>query len=62
MTVIFTTAVPDDVRGALSRWKMESMPGLCVGTLSSRVRDELWEAVSAAIADGAAVLLHPQVN
>ncbi|WP_129838119.1 type I-E CRISPR-associated endoribonuclease Cas2e [Streptomyces sp. RFCAC02] len=62
MTVISTTAVPDHVRGALSRWMLETMPGLYVGTLSARVRDELWKAVSATIADGAAVLLHPQAN
>ncbi|MCF6523769.1 type I-E CRISPR-associated endoribonuclease Cas2e [Streptomyces sp. JJ36] len=59
MTVIATTAVPDHVRGALSRWMTETMPGLYVGTLSARVRDELWEAVVGTIGSGAAVLLHP---
>ncbi|NBM19848.1 type I-E CRISPR-associated endoribonuclease Cas2e [Streptomyces sp. GC420] len=59
MTVIATTAVPDHVRGALSRWLTEPMPGLYVGTLSARVREELWSAVSASVADGAAVLMHP---
>ncbi|MGW8376005.1 type I-E CRISPR-associated endoribonuclease Cas2e [Streptomyces sp. ODS28] len=62
MTVIGTTAVPDHVRGALSRWMTETMPGLYVGTLSGRVRHELWEAVSATVGSGAAVLLHPQAN
>ncbi len=59
MIVISTTAVPDHVRGALSRWLVEPAPGLYVGTVSARVRDELWSAVSAAIADGAAVCVHP---
>ncbi|WP_181764133.1 type I-E CRISPR-associated endoribonuclease Cas2e [Streptomyces albidus (ex Kaewkla and Franco 2022)] len=62
MTVIATTAVPDHVRGALSRWMTETMPGLYVGTLSARVREELWTAVSATVESGAAVLLHPEAN
>jgi CRISPR-associated protein Cas2 len=62
MTVIATTAVPEHVRGALSRWMIETMPGLYVGTLSARVREELWKTITATIADGAAVLLHPHAN
>ncbi|WP_240808263.1 type I-E CRISPR-associated endoribonuclease Cas2e [Actinomadura geliboluensis] len=38
------------------------MPGLYVGTLSARVRTELWSAVAASIDEGAAVLLHPDDN
>ncbi|MDA0636633.1 type I-E CRISPR-associated endoribonuclease Cas2e [Nonomuraea sp. MCN248] len=62
MIVISTTAVPDHVRGALSRWLIEPAPGLYVGTVSARVRDQLWSAVSQCIADGAAVCLHPDDN
>lgn len=62
MTVISTTAIPDHLRGALTRWMIEPMPGLYVGTLSARVRTELWSAVAASIGDGAAVLLHPDAN
>lgn len=62
MTVIATTAVPDHLRGALTRWMIEPTPGLYVGTLSARVRTELWTAVAASIGDGAAVLLHPDAN
>ncbi|MFI0420510.1 type I-E CRISPR-associated endoribonuclease Cas2e [Spongiactinospora sp. 9N601] len=62
MIVISTTAVPDHVRGALTRWLIEPAPGLYVGTVSARIRDELWSAVSACIADGAAVCLHPAEN
>ena len=62
MIVISTTAVPDHVRGALSRWLIEPTPGLYVGTVSARVRDELWSAVSAEIHDGAAVCIHPTDN
>ncbi|MFC4057636.1 type I-E CRISPR-associated endoribonuclease Cas2e [Planomonospora corallina] len=59
MIVISTTAVPDHVGGALSRWLIEPCPGLFVGTVSARVRDELWSAVSANVGDGMAVLVHP---
>jgi CRISPR-associated protein Cas2 len=62
LTVISTTAVPDHVRGALSRWMVEPTPGLYVGTLSAKVREELWAVVAASIADGAAVLVHPTDN
>jgi CRISPR-associated protein Cas2 len=59
MIVISTTAVPDYVRGSLSRWLIEPTPGLYVGTVSARVRDELWAAVSDSVGDGAAVCIHP---
>lgn len=59
MVVLSTTAVPDHLRGALSRWMIEVTPGMFVGTLSARVRDELWQTAAAVVGDGAAVLLHP---
>ena len=62
MIVISTTAVPDHVRGALSRWLVEPTAGLYVGTVSARVRDELWSAVAASVADGSAVCIHPDDN
>ncbi|MCX5085647.1 type I-E CRISPR-associated endoribonuclease Cas2e [Streptomyces sp. NBC_00401] len=62
LTVIATTAIPDHVRGALSRWLTEPMPGLYVGTLSAKVRDELWKTVSVSVGDGAAVLVFPDNN
>lgn len=62
MIVLSTTAVPDHVRGAVSRWLIEPAPGLYVGTVSARVRDELWSAVSAVVGDGAAILIHPTDN
>lgn len=62
MIVIATTAVPDHVRGALTRWLLEPNPGLYVGTVSARVRDELWSTLTAVIGDGAATLVHPADN
>ncbi|MEU6131375.1 type I-E CRISPR-associated endoribonuclease Cas2e [Saccharopolyspora sp. NPDC047091] len=62
LVVISTTAVPDYVRGSLSRWLTEPAPGLYVGSISARVRDELWNQVADAIGDGAAVCVHPADN
>jgi CRISPR-associated protein Cas2 len=59
MVVIATTAVPDHLRGALSRWTSEVVTGIFVGSVSARVRDELWRAVTEVIGDGAAILAHP---
>jgi CRISPR-associated protein Cas2 len=59
MVVIKTTEVPDHVRGALTRWLTEPAPGLYVGTVSNRVREELWKIVAASVRDGHAVCIHP---
>ncbi|MEU2296561.1 type I-E CRISPR-associated endoribonuclease Cas2e [Streptomyces antibioticus] len=59
MLVIATTAVPDHLRGALSRWTSEVVPGIFVGSVSARVRDQLWQAVTETVGNGAAVLIHP---
>lgn len=58
MVVLATTAVPDHLRGALSRWTTEVVPGIFVGSVSARVRDELWTQVTAVVGDGQAVLIH----
>lgn len=58
LTVIQATAVPPHVRGALSRWMLEPAPGLYVGTLSAKVRGELWAVIAPSVGDGHAVLVH----
>ncbi|MGW7063527.1 type I-E CRISPR-associated endoribonuclease Cas2e [Streptomyces sp. NPDC054904] len=58
MIVIAATAVPPHLRGALSRWLLEVTPELYVGTVSARVRDELWSSVSGACQNGSAVLAY----
>ncbi|WP_370422407.1 type I-E CRISPR-associated endoribonuclease Cas2e [Streptomyces sp. QH1-20] len=62
MITLAATAVPDHLRGALTRWLLEVTPQLYVGTVSARVRDEIWAAVSACIDDGVAVLTYPAAN
>ncbi|MHC5906414.1 type I-E CRISPR-associated endoribonuclease Cas2e [Streptomyces sp. S6] len=62
MIAISLTAVPDHLRGALTRWLLEVTPHLYVGTVSARVRDELWSTVTATTTDGVSVLIHPADN
>lgn len=62
MTVLATTAVPDHLRGALTRWLLEVTPALYVGTVSARVRDELWASATACVGNGTAVLAYPSDN
>jgi CRISPR-associated protein Cas2 len=62
MIAISATAVPDHLRGALTRWLLEVTPNLYVGTVSAKVRDELWTSVAASTGDGTAVLIHPADN
>lgn len=62
MTVITMTAVPDFLRGTLTRWMLEATPQMYVGTLSARVRDELWTVIEASVGDGVAVLTYPTNN
>lgn len=62
MIAISATAIPDHLRGALTRWLLEVTPELYVGTVSARVRQELWEATSACVDEGVAVLLYPSDN
>ncbi|MDT0407733.1 MULTISPECIES: type I-E CRISPR-associated endoribonuclease Cas2e [Streptomyces] len=62
MTVISATAVPDHLRGALTRWLLEVTPTLYVGTISTRVRTELWNNLTACLTDGSAVLAYPTNN
>lgn len=62
MIAISATAVPDHLRGALTRWLLEVTPELYVGTVSARVRDELWASVEASTGDGVSVLIHPVDN
>ncbi|WP_031088807.1 type I-E CRISPR-associated endoribonuclease Cas2e [Streptomyces sp. NRRL WC-3549] len=62
MIVISATAVPDHLRGALTRWLLEVTPELYVGTVSAKVRDELWASVAACTGDGMSVLAYPADN
>ncbi|MEU8794634.1 type I-E CRISPR-associated endoribonuclease Cas2e [Streptomyces sp. NPDC048643] len=62
VTVISATAVPDHLRGALTRWLLEVTPTLYIGTISARVRTELWKNLTSCLTDGNAVLAYPAAN
>ncbi|MEU1495752.1 type I-E CRISPR-associated endoribonuclease Cas2e [Streptomyces sp. NPDC005776] len=62
MIVISASGVSDQLRGTLAHWLLEVTPELYVGTVSAKVRDELWTAAAACAGDGVAVLAHPADN
>jgi len=43
--VLVSSSLPAGVRGAVCRWMIEVQPGAFVGTMSKRVRDEVWDLV-----------------
>ena len=57
MVVLVLSAAPASLRGAMTRWLMEVSPGVFVGHLSARVREQLWELVRAYIGNGRALLI-----
>ncbi len=62
MVTISVSAVPAHLRGALTRWLLEVTPQLYVGTVSAKVREELWAAVLPCVEAGVAVLIYPAAN
>ena len=57
MVVLILSAAPASLRGAMTRWLLEVSPGVFVGHLSARVRDQVWEIVRAYIGSGRALLI-----
>ena len=57
MVVLVLSAAPASLRGSMTRWLLEASPGVFVGHLSARVREQLWELVRAYIGDGRALLI-----
>ena len=45
MVVIVTENAPEKLRGELTRWLLETKPGVFVGKLSAAVRDRLWKKI-----------------
>ncbi|WP_353066099.1 type I-E CRISPR-associated endoribonuclease Cas2e [Arcanobacterium hippocoleae] len=62
MIVLVTSAIPNLLRGKLTRWLFELMPGTFVGNVSARVRDELWTEVEEGAGRGKALLVYPERN
>lgn len=57
MMVLTLTNAPDSVRGYVSRFFYEVASGVYVGNSSTRVRDRLWQVVTAHLGEGRAVLV-----
>jgi CRISPR-associated protein Cas2 len=58
MLVIIVERAPPSLRGELTRWLLEPQAGVFVGSVSSLVRDKLWEKVCAGVRGGTATLIH----
>lgn len=56
MLVIVTEAIPDRLRGYLSRWLLEIRAGVYIGDYSRRVREMLCETLMENLEDGNAVI------
>ncbi|MCI1261973.1 MAG: type I-E CRISPR-associated endoribonuclease Cas2e [Tetrasphaera jenkinsii] len=52
LCVLVSSSVPTGIRGALNQWMIEILPGMFVGRLSARIRDELWSALSDGLITG----------
>lgn len=62
MTVIIVSRVTVALRGLLTRWLLEVHPGVFVGTISARVRAELWRLVQGRKRMGACTLIIRATN
>lgn len=62
MTVIVLTAVPDGLRGHLTKWMMEVAPGVFVGQINARIREGLWRIVQEMIGSGRALMVFSARN
>lgn len=57
MIVVVLSKVPGGLRGHLTRWLMEVAPGVYVGKVSARVREELWGIILDMVGDGNALMV-----
>lgn len=57
MVVLILSAAPASLRGSMTRWLLEVSPGIFVGHLSARVREQLWELVRTYIGEERALLI-----
>jgi len=51
LSIYATTCVPPGLRGAMNKWCVEVLPGIFVGTLSGRVRSQVWQLLTDALAE-----------
>lgn len=59
MVTLVLTACPAGLRGHLTRWLAEVSPGVFVGRVNARLREELWSLVIELVKDGKAIMISP---
>ncbi len=57
MTIVVLERAKPGLRGHLTRWMLEVRAGVFVGTVSSRVREHLWDVIEEKVGDGSALLI-----
>jgi CRISPR-associated protein Cas2 len=62
MIVLVLNNCPVALRGDLSKWLMEISPGVFVGKVSARVRENLWSRVCRLLKDGRATMVYNARN
>jgi len=62
LVVIVIENAPPKLRGELTRWLMETKPGVFVGKVSAMVRDKLWEKVCDNDSSLSAVIIYNAAN
>lgn len=58
MVVMVLERVTPSLRGELTRWLIQPKTGVFVGHVSARVRDRLWDKVTASKRNGAALIIY----
>lgn len=62
MVVLMVERVPASLRGELSRWMIEPRAGVFVGSISTMVRDKLWELALRGSKGGSVTLVYSSPN
>lgn len=62
MVLILVRKVPTSLKGELSRWLMEPLPGVFLGHVSRLVRDGLWRRCQERVGPGGVILVYPWPN
>jgi CRISPR-associated protein Cas2 len=58
LTVIIVERATPGLRGQLTRWFLEVRAGVFVGTVTTRVREKLWELTKARSRNAGALLIY----
>ncbi len=57
MITLVLSKVPEGIRGHLTKWLLEVAPGVFVGHVNARVRDELWTITKLGLEGGTALMV-----